>query len=150
MLSWRRVQWNSIYSFDDGGWCVDDVRGRELPMELVREGRKAEMHGFHHRGVCEVRPRREATQEGARVVGVRWVDVMKNSSVRSGLVWQDFNIDRTRTDELLALTTSLVASRWLCSCMASESGHSLGKLRLMALDFNKAFLYGDMKREVYH
>ena len=45
-------------------------------MELVREGRKAEMQGFHATGVYEVRPRSEATSKGARVVGVRWVDTL--------------------------------------------------------------------------
>ena len=118
-------------------------------MELVRLGRKAEMEGFHGRRVYEVRPRAEATAKGARAVGVRWVDTMKGSAVRSRLVCQDLNNDKARSDEMFAPTPPLTASRWLVSCMASESIYGLGQLRLMALDFSKAFLYGDMKREVF-
>ena len=137
------------FCFDDSGYCVDDIRGGELPMELVRQGRLAEMNGFHDRRVYEIRPRTEAVAKGAKVVGVRWVDTMKGSVVRSRLVCQDYNNDKAHTDEMFAPTPPLAASRWLCSCMASESSHGLGRLRLMALDFSKAFLYGDMKREVY-
>ena len=115
------------FSFNDDGWCIDDVRGGELPMGLVREGRKAEIRGFHERGVYEIRLRYDATRKGARVVGVRWVDTMKNSSVRSRLVCQDFNNDRTRTDEMFAPTPFLCASKWLCSYMASESGQGSGE-----------------------
>ena len=107
-------------------------------MDLVRLGRKAEMEGFYGRRVYEVRPRAEA-----------WVHTMKGSAVRSRLVCQGFNHDKARSDEMLAPTPPLTASRWLCSCMASERGQGLGHLRLMALDFSKALLYGDMKREAF-
>ena len=50
---------------------------------------------------------------------------------------------------MFAATPPLVASRYLVSRMASQQAGGLGDLRLMALDFSKAFLYGDMQREVY-
>ena len=137
------------FEFRGGSHCVDDVRGGELPLDLVREGRKAEIKGFSSRRVYEVRPRWEATQKGAKVVGVRWVDTLKGSKVRSRLVCQDFNNDKGHSDEMFAPTPPLAASRWLCSEMASQGISGIGDLRLMTLDFSKAFLYGDMKREVY-
>ena len=85
------------FTFSDTGWCIDDVRGGELPMELVREGREAEMKGFASRRVYEVRPRSEATAKGAKVVGVRWVDTLKGGKARCRLVCQDFNNEAIRT-----------------------------------------------------
>ena len=137
------------FEFNDEGWCVDDVRGGELPMDLVRAGRKAEMKGFSERCVYEVRPRSEAEAKNARILGVRWVDTMKGEAVRSRLVCQDFNTDRGHSDEMFAATPPLLASRWLVSLMASQGPKGLGTKRRMALDFSKAFLYGNMKREVY-
>ena len=137
------------FSFTPGEHCVDDVRGGDLPMELVREGRRAEMEGFAARRVYEVRPRAEAKERGSRVVGVRWVDTLKGAKVRSRLVCQDFNTDRGHSDEMFAATPPLAASRFLVSQMASQGSGGLGELRLMALDFSKAFLYGDMQRDVY-
>ena len=34
------------FAFDPRGYCIDDVRGEELPLELVREARRSEMQGF--------------------------------------------------------------------------------------------------------
>ena len=50
---------------------------------------------------------------------------------------------------MFAPTPPLLASRWLCSKMASQSRMGLKDGRLMALDFSKAFLYGDVSREIY-
>ena len=50
---------------------------------------------------------------------------------------------------MFAPTPPLFASRWLVSHMASQGFHGPGCMRLMALDFSKAFLYGEMEREVY-
>ena len=137
------------FAFDDSGWCQDDVRGGSLPMDLVREGRRTEIEGFTSRRVYVLRPRYEAKAKGARVVGVRWVDTQKGDKVRSRLVCQDFNTDKGHNDEMFAATPPLLASRWLVSLVASQGAYGLGPTRLMALDFSKAFLYGNMKREVY-
>ena len=137
------------FCFRDDGYCVDDVKGGELPMELVREGRQAEMSGFASRKVYEVRPRWEARAKGQKVMGVRCVDAAKARKVRSRLVAQDFNTDKGRVDELFAATPPLLASRWLCSKVASQGCSGIGRVTLMSLDFSKAFLYGDMEREVF-
>ena len=69
--------------------------------------------------------------------------------MRSRLVCQGFNTDKGRNDEMFAPTPPLAASRWLCSEVASQGTEGLGELRLMTLDFSKAFIYGDVKREIY-
>ena len=127
------------FALTPNGYCVDDVHGGALPLEWVREGRRAEIEGFGPRPVCETRPRIEATSKGARVLGVRWAHTLKGNVVRSRLVCQDFNSDRFRSDEMFAATPPLVASRYLVSLMASQGAGGLGELRLMALDFSKAF-----------
>ena len=42
------------FTFAPGSYCVDDVRGGTLPMDWVREGRRAEMAGFAARRVYDV------------------------------------------------------------------------------------------------
>ena len=137
------------FQFDGWGRCVDDVSGADLPMDLVRQGRETEMECFFKRKVYSIRPRAEAVAKGAKILGVRWVDVMKKGKVRSRLVCQDFNTDRGRCDEMFAATPPLVVSRWLTSMAASQGARGPGKMQLMALDFSKAFLYGDVLREIY-
>ena len=63
---------------------------------------------------------------------------------------QDFNVEKgKKNDDVFAATPPLLVSRWLCSCAASQGRQGLGPLRLMTLDFSKAFLYGDMERDAY-
>ena len=135
------------FHFDGWGRCVDDVSGAELPMELVRKGREAEIECFSERKVYAIRPRQEAMTNGAKALGVRWVDVWKNGKVRSRLVCQDFNTDKgKRCDEMFAATPPLFVSRWLTSLAASQGTEGPGRMQLMALDLSKAFLYGDVQR----
>ena len=137
------------FTFSGDGYCIDDVKGGELPMDLVREGRKSEMEGFAARRVYEIKPRREAMAKGSKVIGVRWVDTLKAGKVRSRLVAQDFNTDRGKVAELYAATPPLMAARWLCSRVASQGASGMGPLTLMTLDVSKAFLYGNVEREVF-
>ena len=137
------------FQFVNNGWCIDDVHGGSLPMDLVREARQDEINGFSERRVYTIRPRREAIEKGAKVIGVRWVDSAKNGGVRSRLVCQDFKRGKGQCDEMFAPTPPLLASRWLCSKMASQSKTGLLDGRLMVLDFSKAFLYGDVDRGIY-
>ena len=116
------------FTFSGDGYCVDDIRGGILPMDLVREGRKSEMEGFAARRVYEIRPRREAVAKGSKVIGVRWVDTMKAGKVRSRLVDQDFNTDKGKVAELYAATPPLMAARWLCSRVASQGTAGMGPL----------------------
>ena len=137
------------FTFNEWGYCIDDVNGGTLPMELVREARRSEITGFTERKVYQLRPRHEAQAAGGKVVGVRWVDSAKNGGVRSRLVCQDFNKDSKKNDDMFAPTPPLMASRWLVSRMASQGLRGPGHMRLMGLDLSKAFLYGDMERQVY-
>ena len=83
------------------------------------------------------------------MIGVRWVDTAKGDKVRSRLVAQDFNTDRGKVDELFAATPPLLAASWLCSRAASQGLKGQGPLTLMTLDFSKAFLYGNVERNVF-
>ena len=118
-------------------------------MEKVRAARQNEMEGFMKRRVYSIVPRRTALDKGAKIIGVRWVDTLNADDVRSRLVAQDFKKGKGQCDEMFAPTPPLLASRWLCSQMASGNGRGPGNKCLMALDFSKAFLYGMVDREVY-
>ena len=139
------------FTFRDWGYFIDDVNGGTLPMELVREARGQEIDGFSKRRVYEIRPRYEAEVAGGKIVGVCWADSAKNGGVRSRLVCQDFNTDTKRSDDMFAPTPPLQALRWLVpvSLMCSQGYNGPGSMRLMGLDFSKAFLYGGMEREVF-
>ena len=75
------------FTFLPGSFCIDDVKGGTLPMQWVRGGRQAEMAGFAARRVYEVRPRSEAVAKGDRVVGVRWVDILKGDIKFAAGLW---------------------------------------------------------------
>ena len=137
------------FTLNEWGYCMDDVNGGSWPMDLVKEARRSEISGFTERGVYQLRPRYEAQAAGGKVVGVRWVDSAKNGGVRSRLVCQDFNKDAKKNDDMFAPTPPLMASRWLVSRMASQGLSGPGNMHLMGLEFSKAFLYGDMERQVF-
>ena len=86
------------FTFSEDGYCIDDVRGGELPLEWVKEARRGEMNGFSERKVYVVRPRRECTEKGVKPIGVRWVDARKNEGVRSRLVCMDSNRKKGKKD----------------------------------------------------
>ena len=101
-------------------------------MDPVHEARRTEIAGFSERRVYSIRPRREALDKGAKIVGVRWVDSGKNGGVRSRLVCQDFKKGKPGEEEMFAPTPPLLATRWLCSQMASEPQIGLGSARSAA------------------
>ena len=73
------------------GHYIDDTDGTMLDKKLVAEARKLEMKTFKEMGVYEYvsKEKAERDQQG-KIVGVRWVDVMESSGVRSRLVAQEF------------------------------------------------------------
>jgi len=83
-----------------------------------------------------------------KVVGVRWVDVLKGEIVRSRLVAQEFagNDDR---DDLFAATPPLSASKYILSEVASRSDSGTNSWRIMVLDVKRAFLYGYIEEEIF-
>ena len=52
-------------------------------------------------------------------------------------------------EDMYAPTPSLMATRWLVSEAASQGTGGPGDVRLMALDFKRAFLFGRVERELY-
>ena len=140
--------YNIPFVFRDDGVYVDDNNGQELPTDLVRQARADEIEGFKKRCVYVVRPRSECQRKGLKPIGVRWVDILKNGRVRSRLVCQDINRGK-RTDEMFSPTPPLLASKWLVSLAASQGLQGLGDCRILSLDFTKAFLYGDVERDVF-
>ena len=133
------------------GSYIDDVTGLPLPAEMVQTGRRGELEGFAKRTVYEVRSRAWAEAQGYPIFGTRWVDRMKGGKVRSRLCVQEFNTKKGKMgpDELFAPTPPLVAARYAVSRSASSMGMPRSmRRRLMAIDFEKAFLNGRMARHV--
>ena len=71
--------------------------------------------------------------EDGKMVGVRWVDVAKNDSVRSRLVAQEFKIKGGR-DDLFAGTHPLSAVTFLISDLCSNGLSGTDGKRFMVLD----------------
>ena len=133
------------------GSYIDDVTGLPLPAEMVQTGRREELEGFAKRTVYEVRSRAWAEAQGYPIFGTRWVDRMKGGKVRSRLCVQEFNTKKGKmgSDELFAPTPPLVAARYAVSRSASSMAMPRSmRRRLMAIDFEKAFLNGRMARHV--
>jgi len=137
---------------DDGetkGYFIDDTTGVKLNHEMVQEGRILEMKTFKEMGVYEYVLKSEAVQsKSGKLVGVRWVDVLKGNLVRSRLVAQEFAGKDVR-DDLFAATPPLSATKFVVSEVASKSNGGLNDWRLMVLDVKRAFLYGDINEEIY-
>ena len=141
-----------LKTMGDNGWYVDDISGKELNPTLARKARQEELDVFEERQVYTVVPR-SSLRPGSKIIGVRWVEVNKGTTekprVRSRLVCQEFNSKGNHPDELFAPTPPVMATRWLISEAASQGRHGPSDLRLMVLDFKRAFLYADIKREVF-
>jgi hypothetical protein len=164
----KQVLLGSLYSLDSGvheeneasgyflddssgakGYFVDDGTGVKLSDKLVNEGRALEMKTFREMNVYTYVLREDVKQMGrGKVVGVRWVDVLKGDIVRSRLVAQEFagNDDR---DDLFAATPPLSASKYILSEVASRSDSGTNSWRIMVLDVKRAFLYGYIEEEIF-
>ena len=132
-----------------GGSYIDDVTGLRLAPQMVAEGRGEELRGFRAKGVYSYMRRSEAQARGIKILGSRWVDRLKNGSVRSRLCAQYFNFGRGGQDvDLFAPTPPLTAARFVASRTASCGKGSRTDRRLLSLDFKKAFLNSHVTREV--
>ena len=93
----------------------------------------------------------EADPEG-NIVGVRWVKVNKGSKevpkVRCRLVAQEFAGGEVR-DDLFAGTPPLAAMRYVLSETASRGERISKEQKIKIIDIKKAFLHGEMRRNVY-
>jgi hypothetical protein len=122
----------------------DDTNGSELDPTLVAKGCADELKRFGEMDVYEVVPRSFAKK--SKIIRTRWVRVNKGSRpapiVKCRLVAMEFAT--TVRDDLFAGTPPLFALRLLTSLTASKSDH-----KIMILDVKCAFLYGDIRREVF-
>ena len=131
------------------GVYVDDVTGGTLDPSLSKKAREAEMKSFEEMGVYEYVPKELAMKDAnGKIVGVRWVDVLKGEDVRSRLVAQEFASGDDR-DDIFAATPPLFATKMCISDAASCSMDGPGDRALMVLDVKRAFLYGDIEATVY-
>ena len=133
----------------------DDLKSQPLDPTLAKRARMEEIEVFKQRGVYDLIPRSQLPA-GKRIIGTRWVETDKGIGaevkVRSRLVAQEFARGKT-PDEFYAPTPPLLAMRWLLSEAASQGlrGPHLGAeaVRCMVLDVKRAFLYGEVQRELY-
>ena len=137
---------------DDLGYYKDDLKGEVLDPRLARKARQEEIQVFRDRKVYDVVPR-SSMPPGKRCIGVRWVETNKGSEtepkVRSRLVCQEFAFGGDPGGDLFAPTPPLGATHLLLSGVASRGRAGPGGHRAMLLDFKRAFLYGDVERELY-
>jgi hypothetical protein len=93
-----------------------------------------EMKTFREMGVYEYVLKSEAVKSlRGKLVGVRWVDVMKGEIVRSRLVAQEFAGKEIR-DDLFAATPPLSATKFVLSEVASKSNQGTNDWKVMVLD----------------
>ena len=81
----------------------DDVKGGELDIGKVREGRKEEVEYMEKRCIWEIRDERECWEKtGKGPVSVKWVDTDKGDRIRCRLVARDF-LKEERSIEMTCL-----------------------------------------------
>ena len=127
---------------------VDDNTGEMLDGKKVTAARADEMNTFKKMNVYEYVLRETVKRRNGKLIGVRWVDILKGSDVRSRLVAQEFASDCER-DDIFAGTPPLAATKFVLSDVASSGRSGPGAKRVMILDIKRAFLYGDIEEEIH-
>ena len=99
-----------------------DTSGDQISPELIQQAREEEPNGFREMEVYEYVSREESLSDPTgTVVGVRWVDHNKGTSVspevRSRLVAQEF-ASKDRRDDLFAATPPLATTRLFLAGLA--------------------------------
>ena len=94
--------------------------------------------------------KREVAQrdKSGKIIGVRWVDIMKNGECKSRLCAQAFAGKNDR-DDLFASTPPLMATKCILSNYCSNGKGGAGGRKIMILDIKSAFLYGYMEDTIY-
>ena len=123
--------------YDENSW-------EELDPELVQKGEQEEYNRFCKMGVYEYVSREQAEKDPTgKFVKVKWVRVKKGEGVRCRLVAQELGYGE-RLDELFAGTPSLGAVRTALVHAMRKPSH-----KVMVMDVKCAFLYGEIRRNVY-
>ena len=123
--------------YDENSW-------EELDPKQVWKGEQEEYERFCKMGVYEYVSRAEAENDDTgKFVKVKWVRVKKGEGVRCRLVAQELGYGE-RLDELFAGTPSLGSVRMALTHAMKKPNH-----KVMVMDVKCAFLYGDIRRNVY-
>ena len=123
--------------FDENTW-------EELDPKLVAKGEQDEYERFCKMGVYEYASREEAENDTmGKFVKVKWVRTKKGEGVRCRLVAQELGYGE-RLDELFAGTPSLGSVRMALTHAMRKPHH-----KIMVMDVKCAFLYGEIRRNVY-
>ena len=122
----------------------DENTWEELDPKMVAKGEKDEYDRFCKMGVYEYIGRGEAEKdEMGKFVKVKWVRTKKGAGVRCRLVAQELGYGE-RLDELFAGTPSLGSVRMALTHAMRKPTH-----KVMVMDVKCAFLYGEIRRNVY-
>ena len=115
-----------------------------LDSKVGQKGEQEEYDRFVKMAVYEYCSRKTALDDAdGKFVKVKWVRTRKGAGVRCRLVAQELAYGQ-RLDELFAGTPSLGAVRLALTHAMSRESH-----RVMVMDVKCAFLYGEMRRNVY-
>jgi hypothetical protein len=140
-----------LHDENEGGpWeYFDEGTGHGLNSRDVLEARKRELEGFSKMGVYDYVDRSTAKCDSkGKLIGVRWVDVLKADVVKSRLVAQEFAGKNDR-DDIFAATPPLSATKLLLSDACSNGDGRTSSIRVMIMDIKQAFLYGEIKERIY-
>ena len=131
-------RWAADFSyFDENTW-------EELDPKQVKKGEQEEYSRFCKMGVYEYHSRELAEQDAeGTFVKVKWVRTKKGGGVRCRLVAQELGYGQ-RVDELFAGTPSLGTVK-----VALAHAMKRADYKIMVMDVKCAFLYGEIKRNVY-
>ena len=135
----------------------DDITGKELDPEMVREARAEEMKEFDKHKVYDKVPISQCWQAtGRKPIGVRWVDINKGDNkkpkYRSRLVAKELKLDKR--EDLFAATPPVEAKKLLLA-MALTEGYGYDRkgnahrLKIDCIDVRRAFFHAKCRREVY-
>ena len=128
--------------------CIDDISGKELNSKAVKLARQLELRTFKDMEVYEYMRREEAASRG-KTVGVRWVDSLKGTTVKSRLVAQEFASVQGDRDDIFAATPPWMAREYVISDTASRGRSGRTSRRISVMDVKRAFLYGEIEEEIY-
>jgi hypothetical protein len=130
------------------GVYLDDISGKVLDTKAVEAARRSELKTFKEMEVYEYMRREEAASRGKKV-GVRWVDSLKVTIVKSRLVAQEFASEQGNRDDIFAATPPLMASKYVISNTASRGRSGRTSRRISVMYVKRAFLYGNIEEEIY-
>jgi len=124
---------DELHEAQDMGWrYIDDNTRETLDAGKVKRARKEGSRTFDEMGVY-VYVKREIVKadKTSKIIGAIWVDIKKDSGIRSRLVAQSFAHQGER-DDLFAGTPPLAATKYLISDLASKGNNGTG-------DYNNDF-----------